>query len=387
MRTGTRCLRLSGVLFAALASGCTLLPDTGGPVAPAPDGPAWAPPPELSVPVPVRPEAPAPEPTDLWTELAEGLVFAGVQHERVAAQRRWLDRYPEHLKHVTDRARPFLPAIVEALKVRGMPLDLALLPALESGYRPEATSPRGAAGLWQFMSGTARHLGLRVDGTVDDRREFARSTRAALDHLAALSARFDGDWLLAVAAYNCGEHCVARARRRARARQSGPTPAFWALDLPRETMRYVPRWLALVDRFQAEHGELTPLPPGSVLTEVTLAPPIDLVLARDLSGLPDADFRRFNGRYRPETLVPVVDRLWLPSQTVPSFEARLAALTPAERRRRMRYRVQRGDSLWRIARRHSVSVDYLRRINGIGRSALLHPGQILKLVESAPADL
>lgn len=337
------------------------------------------------MPVPVRPEAPAPEPADLWTELAQGLVFAGARHERVATQRAWLDRYPEHLRRVTDRARPFLPEIVEALKGRGMPLDLALLPALESGYRPEATSPRGAAGLWQFMSGTARHLGLRVDGTVDDRREFARSTRAALDHLGALHARFDGDWLLAVAAYNCGEHCVARARRRARARHSGPTPGFWALDLPRETMRYVPRWLALVDRFKAEHGELTPLPPGSVLTEVTLAPPIDRMLARELSGLPDADFRRLNGRYRPETLVPVVDRLWLPSETAPSFEARLAALTPAERRRRMRYRVQQGDSLWRIARRHSVSVDYLRRINGISRSALLHPGQILKLVEYDPA--
>jgi len=367
------------LLAASLGAGGCAMFSTPPPTS-APTAPAWAPPPEIVSPAPVRPAAASAPATDnLWQRIAADLSFADVAHARVAEQRAWLARYPRHLPNVTERARPFMPEIVRQIEARGLPVDLALLPALESGYRPQATSPRGAAGLWQFMSGTARQHGLRVDAAVDDRRGFSRATRAALDHLERLNARFGGDWLLAVAAYNCGEHCVSRAQRRARAR--GTDGGYWDLELPRETMRYVPRWLALLAAFREAGGGLPPLPVAPTLAEIAIDPPVDLPLARELSGLPAGDFDRLNARYHPNAVVPVVESVWLPVDTAETFQARLAALSPEERARRTRYRVQRGDSLWRIARRHAVSVDYLRRINGIGSSSLLKPGQVLKLVE------
>jgi membrane-bound lytic murein transglycosylase D len=335
---------------------------------------------------PAKPEHPnLQDESDLWGAIRSKLVFADLDHRRVAEQRVWLARYPDRVDLVTERGRPFMPEIYHQIHLRGLPTDLAILPAVESGYRIGATSRRGAAGLWQFMPGTARLLGLRVDGVIDDRRGFSRSTAAALDHLQALADHYEGDWLLAVAAYNCGRGCVDRAR--ARAAKAGHGTQYWDLDLPRETERYVPRWIAMVQVFSERSPEFPPLDPRRTLTEVIVYPPVDLDLARELSGLKPEEFDHFNARYKEDSLLPVVDSVWLPADKREAFTSRLAAVTPEQRARRTRYRVQRGDSLWKIARRHAVTVDYLCRINGFSARTTLQPGQILKLVEAPTQSL
>lgn len=331
---------------------------------------------------PIRPWAEAPAlPPDLWRELRAGLTLAELSNARIAAQRAWLARYPKRVPLISERGRPYLPEIYAQLTARGMPMDLALLPAVESGFRTEASSHRGAAGMWQFMPGTARRLGLRVDATIDDRRGFSRATRAALDHLAELATRYNGDWLLAVAAYNCGAGCVDRAIARAQRSGESREPSFWDLDLPGETERYVPRWIAMLQEFVIKSPSFEPLDPRRQLVEVTVHPPLDLALAAELSGIDEERFFRFNARYQPQSLLPIVDAVWLPRDHIEQFHERVAALTPEQRNKRMRYRVQQGDSLWKIAQKHAVTVDYLCRINGFSTKTRLQPGQVLKLVD------
>lgn len=125
----------------------------------------------------------------------------------------------------------------------GVPAKLVWLAQVESGWKSEAVSPVGAGGVWQFMPATARDFGMRVDDEVDERLDFEKATRASARYLKRLSKRYDGNWELAIGAYNCGEGAMDRAIERA-----GGVENFWVLAragvLPDETARYVPAVLA-----------------------------------------------------------------------------------------------------------------------------------------------
>src|SRR5690606_32370567 len=118
-----------------------------------------------------------------------------------------------------------------------------LLPVIESAFQPYAYSHANASGLWQFISGTGTRFGLKQNWWYDGRRDVIESTRAALDYLKYLHDEFNGDWLLAIAAYNCGENRVARMVRENLA--AGKPADFWNLRLPSETRAYVPKLLAM----------------------------------------------------------------------------------------------------------------------------------------------
>ena len=173
----------------------------------------------------------------------------------------WYTRHQPYIERVFQRSERYLFHIVEALQARNMPTDLALLPVVESAFDPFAYSHGRAAGLWQIIPGTAKRLGLRQNWWYDGRRDVLESTRAALDYLQHLHARFDGDWLLAIAGYNSGEGNVARAIRRAEA--DGRAIDFWGIQryLPAETRTYVPRLLAIRELVAdpAQHGITLPV--------------------------------------------------------------------------------------------------------------------------------
>jgi len=154
-----------------------------------------------------------------------------------------LQRQNKYLQKVSASARPYISHIVEQLEERNMPGELALLPMIESSYNPNAKSCMGATGLWQFAASTGRRYGLRQSGWQDPRKDVTAATNAALNYLQFLHTEFDGDWFLALAAYNAGEGRVRRAIKRNLA-QNKPTD-FWSLHLPKETKNYVPKLLAL----------------------------------------------------------------------------------------------------------------------------------------------
>jgi soluble lytic murein transglycosylase-like protein len=171
------------------------------------------------------------------------------QNEKVARVSKHIAGYSSgYLYQVSERARPYLYHIVDALSKYGLPLDLALLPIVESAYQPTALSPMSAAGIWQFIPSTAREYGMDQMDDYDARLDVTVSTQAAIRFLSGLNSHFKGDWLLALAAYNCGQGTVDAAI--AHNQTEGLDTDFWSLDLPTETQEYVPRLLALATIFE-----------------------------------------------------------------------------------------------------------------------------------------
>jgi membrane-bound lytic murein transglycosylase D len=182
---------------------------------------------------------------DVWRRLAQRctLLPEARLNARIQRQLDGLLSQRGFVQGASERAGPYLHFIVERLDERAMPLEFALLPMIESAYDPLAHSAAEAAGLWQFIPSTARHFNLAQSAAYDARRDLIASSKAAMDYLQRLHAQFDGDWLLALAAYNAGEGRVAQAIELNR-RRGLPTD-YWHLTLPQETQDYVPRLLAL----------------------------------------------------------------------------------------------------------------------------------------------
>ncbi|MDB4949102.1 MAG: Membrane-bound lytic murein transglycosylase, partial [Gemmatimonadetes bacterium] len=170
-------------------------------------------------------------------------MFQGKQQDRMALYLKRSGRYEGMI-----RAK---------LRARGMPEDLLYLSMIESGFNPTARSHAEAVGLWQFMDGTARGYGLRVDGWVDERRDPEKSTDAALRYLRDLHSTF-GSWYLAAAAYNSGENRVKRVMKEETGSEKGDETSFWRIRfrLPAETREYVPLLLAaaLVGKEPGKYG-------------------------------------------------------------------------------------------------------------------------------------
>lgn len=355
---------------------------------------------------PVSPPSPVPrvEPaSDLWKSLAGALEFEGGARPEVRRELEWYRGQKKFLRETSLRASPYLHFILAEIRQRKLPADLALLPILESGYEPGVVSPYGAAGLWQFMDGTGSKFGLQRTAWLDERLDVVASTRAALAYLDTLRNRFDGDWLLAIAAYNAGWGNVERAI--ARNRRAGLPTDLWSLQLGAETHRLAARLLALSAiyrdpvRFQLA---LAPLPDREYFDTVVLRKPTDLKRFVALSKIDAKVFQRLNpGLKRWHTgptaaqpvLVPRADveaATRIAARLGPSLPptgivaANEVAPRPAGAGGRKVYTAKRGDSLWIIARRFDTRVATLEALNGFSRNRPLRVGQRI-VIGNAPS--
>lgn len=339
--------------------------------------------PVIDVGPPLTPDWPADE---LWQRVRNG--FGLDQHEDRQPVRQWVQFYATHPDHVlgsAKRARPFLWHIVEEVEARGMPLELALVPMVESGFNPHAYSYKHASGLWQFIPHTASRFGLSRNWWYDGRRDVLSSTTAALDYLEWLHTRF-GNWLLALAAYNAGEGRVGRAIERAR-RRGKPTD-FWHLDLPAETDNYVPKLLALrrlVATPQDYALEWPELPNEPATALVSLPGQVELKIAAEMIDMTPQALRAINpGFKRWATHPDGPHHLLVPVEHVQALRLALSEADPSELVTWRRHRVAPGDVLSRIARRYDTTVSLLRQVNGISGS-LIHPGDYLLVPADGPA--
>lgn len=317
-------------------------------------------------------------PADLWDRIRTGFSMAELDSPLVSDYERWYASHPAYVERTVGRASRYLYFIVEQLERRNMPLELALLPAVESAFRPEAYSRAHAAGLWQFIPATGRRYGLKQNWWYEGRRDITESTRAALDYLEFLHDEFDGDWFLALAAYNAGEATVARAMRRNRA--AGRPARYADLALRSETRRYVPKLLALrnVVSDPASFGlTLAPIPNEPYFAEVEVREQIDLGVAAQLASVDPDTMRQLNPAFRRWATDPAgPHRLLVPADKAARLEDGLKALPHSRRMRWDRYVVRRGDTLGGIARHRGVTVDAIRRANRI-RGDLIRVGQNL----------
>jgi membrane-bound lytic murein transglycosylase D len=293
-------------------------------------------------------------------------------------------RHPDYMRRVVMRAKPYLHFILDEIDQRGLPTELALLPIVESAYMPFAYSQGRAAGLWQFTPSTGRLYGLRQDWWYDGRRDIYASTQAALDYLKGLQTRFQGDWLLALAAYNAGPGRINRAMARNR-RHARPTD-YWALDLPRETRRYVPKLLALKEIFAdpAHYGfTLEPLPNLRMIAVVDTGTQIDLALAAELAEMDIDEMYRFNpGFNRWATAPDGPHRLLVPVDKAKAFSQRLAQYPPEARVTWLRHKIEPGQTLSHIARRYHTTVALLRHTNKLSGTRI-RAGQHLLVPKAA----
>lgn len=273
------------------------------------------------------------EPTTVWDRMAADFKFK--THQTNPRVERFIRQYSREnysqLKRLSEQAAPYLYHVVEILEERGLPPELALLPIIESEYRPTATSNRGAGGVWQLASLTGRLYGLKQDQWYDGRRDIDAATKVALSHLEYLYNKFDHDWLLALAAYNSGDARVASAIRSNK-KQGKPTD-YWSLNLPQETQYFVPKFLSLVylvKNYRNLDIDLTTIPNKPYLSRVKLAKQINLQHAAALAELDYKEVKRLNAAHR--TLVTHPNgphEILLPVQNVATFKANFNAIANA----------------------------------------------------------
>ncbi|WP_037376250.1 lytic transglycosylase [Sedimenticola selenatireducens] len=308
--------------------------------------------------------APVPQ-TGLMDRLRAGFGLEIPDHPRIDSQIRWFASNNDYLDRVQERAAPYLYFILDEAEQRGIPSELALLPIVESGFRPFAYSPGRAAGLWQFIPSTGKHFGLEQNWWYDGRRDVVAATRAAFDYLSQLASQFDGDWQLALAGYNAGAGTVQRAIKRNQ-RKGKPTD-FWSLELPDETMRYVPKLLAVAKVMgdPQQYGiTLADIPNQPYFDSIDIGSQLDLALAADMAGISIEDLYRLNpGFNRWATAPDGPHRLSIPVEQAERFSEALDALDPQKRLRWSRYKIRPGDNLGGIARKHKTTVALLQQVN------------------------
>lgn len=329
------------------------------------------------------------QPGDLFDRIRDGFKLTDVDHAAVTREVEWYVRHPDYLDRTFRRGERYLHHIVNELEARNMPLELALLPIVESAFNPVAYSRARAAGLWQFIPGTGLRYGLKQNWYYDGRRDVLESTRAALDYLTFLANEFDGDWLLAVAAYNTGEANVAR--RMEQNRRSGKPTTFFHLELPRETRAYVPKLLAMrrIVANPERHGlAFAPIADQPYFEVVHTGGQIDLNVVQELADIPEDEFLALNPAFKHSVTDPDgPHRLLVPVSRHAQTVAGIASLPPDKRIRVVSHRVRSGETLGAIARRYSVSVEDLRVANKL-RGNTIHPGQELMVTANpgrAPA--
>ncbi|MEH6588431.1 MAG: LysM peptidoglycan-binding domain-containing protein [Halioglobus sp.] len=319
-------------------------------------------------------------PDDLWERIRQQLTWQSIHNPQIGQARDSYLRQSSYLSVVAERANLYLYFIVDEVERRGLPMEIALLPLVESTLNPFATSSQRAAGLWQIMPATGKYLGLEQDWWYDGRRDLRDSTRIALDYLESLHAEFDNDWMLALAAYNSGKGRVGRARK-ANAEAGLPTD-YWSLKLPRETRHYVPRLIALTQIIaypEAFDVEIPAVPNQPAFVIAATGGQIELARAASLAEIELHSLKALNpGQLRWATSPDVAQELLLPLGTKERFNQGIASLTEADRVRWEHYRIQSGDNLIGIAKKFDTEVGLLREVNNV-RGSMIRAGDTLMI--------
>ena len=318
-------------------------------------------------------------PLDFWAQLrAQFNLELHLNEPRVQAQLDWFIANPEYLTRVFKRGALYLPHIVSTVDSAALPMELVLLPVVESAFDPFAFSSGRASGLWQFIPATARLYDVRIDWWYDGRRDLIDSTNAATAFLLDLGQTFDDDWLLALASYNAGPGTVKKAIRKNKNKHR--SEAFWQLDLPRETKSYVPKLLALAAIIKDPTQYNISLPDIALETEITafeLGNQIDLALAAELAEISLETLYRLNPGFNQWATHPNgPHRLIIPTQQVGVMTENLALQPQEGQMRWIQHQIRAGETLGGIAQHYDLSVDALTQVNHL-KSPQIIAGDIL----------
>lgn len=328
-----------------------------------------------SKPVADQPNLPAVLPrNNLLARIADGFSLPELNSVHVDEYAQWSANHPTYLSNLFKRSEPFLFHFVERIEERGLPMEIALLPAVESAYRVDAVSRSKAVGLWQFLASSGKDYGLEQDWWYDGRRDVIASTEAALDYLTVLHARFDNDWFLALAAYNGGQGNLARSIRSNQTRALKTN--YLALDLRLETRRYVPKLIALrnILRDPAKYGVTLPeIANKPSFTALKLTQQVDMSAFAAQANLDSDALMKLNSGFLRWATPPRDSRaanirtaqILIPSTDPVVIATTKAALSNSPNLSYKSHRIVKGDTLGRIAGKYGVSISALKQANNL----------------------
>ena len=303
--------------------------------------------------------------SNLWHYIANHQRLGNQNHQRVDEHIAWFVKHPDYLERVSKRAQPYLHLVVSEVEKEGLPLEVALLPIVESAYYPFSYSHGTAAGLWQFIPSTGKLYGLEEDWWYAGRRDVLASTKAAVKYLKNLNQLFGGDWLLAIAAYNAGPGRVQNAINANK--KSGKKTDFWHLQLPNETKRYVPKLLAVAKILQdpSRYNQSFERVDNEVyLQEIELDSQFDLALIAQWTGLSIDEIYTFNpGLRRWATPSTLPFTLLLPDSVVSIFEKKLNESGEHPQISWVRHQIQSGESLNYLASKYNTTLEQIISVN------------------------
>ncbi len=272
--------------------------------------------------------APVALPNDLWERIRKGYKMPNLETDLVTDRTQWYASKPDYLQRMGERSGRYLYYIVEEIERRNMPMELALLPFIESAFNPQAVSSARASGMWQFMPATGKSFDLKQNAFRDDRRDVQASTRAALDYLERLHKMF-GDWHLALAAYNWGEGNVGKAI--ARNKRAGLPTKYTDLSMPMETRMYVPKLQAMKNIVgnPPQYGvTLTSIPNHPFFQSVPLPRDMDVNVIAKLAEVSVEDFKALNpSASRPVLLAAGTQSILLPWDNAEVFQRNYESTT------------------------------------------------------------
>ncbi len=305
------------------------------------------------------------------------------EHDAVTIQINWYKKYPRHMRRVTENASRYYHYVLNEVLKRDLPAEIALLPAVESMYDPDAYSSGHAVGIWQFIPSTAKYLGIKRSQWYDGRKDIIDSTKTALDYLEKLNQRFDGDWLLTFAAYNAGGGTISKAMRKNR--EAGLPTDYWSLSLPKETRLYVPRILALASFVRTPEAfdmHLPAIPNEPYFKVVDTNQQLSIPEAAKLAKTRRAELELLN----PGLLELITDptgphRLLVPANKSETFKLALLDKPAQSPTQWVRYKVRSGDSLSTLAARFGTKVKTIQEANDM-TSSHLRVGKSLLIPET-----
>ncbi|MBP6019730.1 MAG: transglycosylase SLT domain-containing protein [Burkholderiaceae bacterium] len=353
-----KCLRLFMLLIVAALAGCA----TSTPDSPYASGKKFYSAAETSRTVDLTSA-----PHDMWDRIRRGFAIPNLDSEITEQWTNYYASHPQSMLLMSQRAGKYLYYIVDELDRRGLPTELALLPFVESAYKPDALSHAKASGLWQFIPSTGKHYNLKQDWWHDQRRDPIASTNAALDYLSYLY-EFQGDWYLALASYNWGEGSVKRAIEKNLT--AGLLGDYQSLKMPDETRNYVPKLQAIKNIIANPKKYGLTLPDVSntpYFTTVQKNENIDIEIAAQLAEISVEEFKSLNAVHNRPVIRPQDDiPLLLPTNRVDIFNANLQAYK-GQLSSWQTYQSKSGESYTAIAKMHGITLGQLRAINGLGK--------------------
>ncbi len=325
---------------------------------------------DSSLPTPLEPANLTALP-DVWLRIQQQISINVPDRPEIAAERAFYSRQQKFLNQVALNADPFFYYVVKRLEQRGMPVELALIPIVESAYNPKIQG-RGVSGLWQMAPQTAKNFGLKINYWYDGRNDAIASTEAVLDLLQYLHDNLENDWINAVAAYNSGEARIQSAILRNKAR--GKPTDFYSLNIPTKFTRTVPKWLALIDivKNPSRHKvTLTPIANQPKFAIAKIKGPVDLSQAAKVAEISLGELKRFNTGFKHHATSPDgPHQLAIPLAKLSVFNQGSTTLTVQKLAAGQTYKVKKGDSLGSIAAKFGVSINQLKRQNKLSSDAL-----------------